>query len=101
GARPPRGGPAPADPPRPPVAAQADVGQGGGVDLAAYREDRLGGQDGLVEVAGDAGQGGQEEVAERVADEPPAVGEAVLEEAGQEGLLLGQGRHAVAGGAPR
>ena len=71
------------------------VGGGAGVDAAAGGEDLGAGLDGLGEVAGDAGEGGEEEVAEAVAFEI-AVGEAVLEEAGEEGFVLGEGDEAVA-----
>ncbi len=54
-----------------------------------------------MEVAGDAGQGGQEEVAEGMADEPAAVGKAVLEQAGQQVLVVRQGDDAVADVARR
>ena len=51
--------------------------------------------DGLGEVAGDAGERGEEEVAEAVAFEV-ALGEAVLEEAAEQVLVLGEGDEAVA-----
>ena len=75
---------------------QPHVGQRGGKDLAAHREDRLGGENGLVEIPRDAGQRRQEQVAEGVADQPAAVGEAVLEEAGEQVLIVGEGGDAVA-----
>ncbi len=71
------------------------VGGGAGVDAAAGGEDLGAGLDGLGEVSGDAGEGGEEEVAEAVAFEV-AGGEAVLEEAGEEGFVLGEGDEAVA-----
>ena len=71
------------------------VGGGAGVDAAAGGEDLGADLDGLGEVSGDAGEGGEEEVAEAVAFEV-AVGEAVLEEAGEEVFVLGEGDEAVA-----
>ncbi len=71
------------------------------VDLAPHRQDRLGGHDRLVKIAGDAGQGGQEEVAEGMADQAAAVREAVLEEARQQVLVVGQRDDAVADVARR
>jgi len=49
----------------------------------------------LGEVAGDVGEGGDEEVAEGVALELALV-EAELEETGEKGFILGEGDHAVA-----
>ena len=71
------------------------VGGGGGVDAAAGGEDLRAGLDGLGEVAGDAGEGGEEEVAEAVAVEV-ALGEAVLEKAGEEVFVFGERDEAVA-----
>ena len=66
---------------------EGGVGGGGGVDAATGGEDLGGHLDGLGEVSGDAGEGGDEEVAEAVALEV-AVGEAVLEELGEEVLVF-------------
>jgi len=71
------------------------VGVGAGVDAAAGGEDLGADLDGLGEVTGDAGEGGEEEVAEAVAFEI-AAGEAVLEEAGEESFVLREGDEAVA-----
>ncbi len=71
------------------------VGGGGGVDAAAGGEDLRAGLHGLGEVAGDLGERGEEEVAEAVAFEV-AVGEAVLEEAREQVLVLRERDHAVA-----
>jgi len=74
---------------------EGDVGVGGGVDAAAGGEDLRGHLHGLGEVSGDAGEGGEEEIAEAVAFEA-AVMEAVLEEACEQELVLGERDHAVA-----
>ena len=74
---------------------EGDVGVGGGEDAAAGGEDLRGHLDGLGEVSGDVGEGGDEEVAEAVAFELALV-EAELEELGEEVLVLGEGDHAVA-----
>ena len=74
---------------------EGDVGVGGGVDAAAGGEDLGGHLHGLGEVSGDVGEGGEEEIAEAVAFEV-AVVEAVLEEAGEQELVLGERDHAVA-----
>ena len=74
---------------------EGDVGGGGGVDAAAGGEDVGGGLDGLGEVSGDVGEGGEEEIAEGVAFEVTLL-EAVLEEAGEEVLVFGESDHAVA-----
>jgi hypothetical protein len=74
---------------------EGGVGGGGGVDAAAGGEDLGAGLDGSGEIAGDSGERGEEEVAEVVALEI-AVGEAVLEELGEEVLILGEGDEAVA-----
>ena len=58
---------------------EGDVGVGGGEDAAAGGEDLGGHLDGLGEVSGDVGEGGDEEVAEAVAFEL-ALAEAELEE---------------------
>ena len=74
---------------------EGDVGVGGGVDAAAGGENLRGHLHGLGEVAGDVGESGDEEVAEAVAFEVALV-EAVLEEAGEQVLVLGERDHAVA-----
>ncbi len=74
---------------------ESGVGGGAGVDATAGGEDLGAGLDGLGEVSGDAGEGGEEEVAEAVTFEV-ALGEAVLEELGEEGFVLGEGDEAVA-----
>jgi hypothetical protein len=51
--------------------------------------------DGLCEVTRDIGEGGEKEIAEAVTLEI-AVTEPVLEEAGEEMLVLGNGNHAIA-----
>ncbi len=66
-----------------------------GIDAAAGGEDLRGHLHGLGEVSGDVGERGDEEVAEAVAFEVALV-EAVLEELGEEVLVLGEGDHAVA-----
>ena len=72
-----------------------DVGVGGGEDASAGGEDLGGHLDGLGEVSGDVGEGGDEEIAEAVAFEL-ALAEAELEELGEEVLVFGEGDHAVA-----
>ncbi len=74
---------------------ECDVCVGGWVDAPARGEDVRGHLDGLGEVSGDGGEGGEEEVAEAVAVEV-AVLEAVLEEVGEEVLVFGERDHAVA-----
>ena len=56
------------------------VGGGGGIDAAARGEDLGSELDGMGEVAGDLGQGGDEEIAEAVAVRGPACFEAIGEE---------------------
>lgn len=73
---------------------EGDVGRGGRIDAAPGGEDLGGGLNGLGEVAGDVGERGEEEIAEGVAFEV-ALFEAVLEEAGEEVLVFGEGDHAV------
>ncbi len=74
---------------------EGDVGVGGGEDAAAGGEDLRGHLDGLSEVPGDVGEGGDEEVAEAVAFELALV-EAELKELGEEMLVFREGDHAVA-----
>jgi hypothetical protein len=74
---------------------EGGVGGGGGKDAAAGGENLRAGLDGLGEVAGDGGERGEEEIAEAVAFEV-AVGEAVLEELGEQVLVFREGDHAVA-----
>ena len=71
------------------------VGGGAGIDAAAGGEDLGADLDGLGEVSSDAGEGGEEEIAEAVTFEV-AVREAVLEELGEEVFVLGEGDEAVA-----
>ena len=72
-----------------------DVGRGGGENVTAGGEDFSGETDGLGEVAGHLGEGGDEEVAEVVAAQFPAGAEAMTEEAGDEALIFGERDHAV------
>ena len=74
---------------------EGDVGVGGGVDAAAGGEDLRGHLHGLGKVSGDVGEGGEEEIAEAVPFEVTVV-EAVLEEPGEQELVLGERDHAVA-----
>ena len=53
------------------------------------------------EVAGDVSEGGEEEVAEVVADETAASVKAVLKETAKKGFVLAEGDHAVADVAGR
>ena len=75
--------------------AEGGVGGGGGIDAAASGKNLGAGLDGLGEVAGNAGESGEEEIAEAVAFQV-ALGEAVLEEAGEQVLILGESDEAVA-----
>ncbi len=75
---------------------QHHVVERGRQHAAPYLEDLGGLLDGAFEVAGDLGQGGHEEVAEAVALEAAVVGEAVLEQAAHDRLVVGQGHEAVA-----
>jgi len=74
---------------------EGGVGSGAGVDAATGGEDLGAGLDGLGEVSGDAGEGGEEEVAEAVAFEV-ALGKTVLEELGEQGFVFREGDEAVA-----
>ena len=65
-------------------------------DLAAHRQDAVRLAHRLLEVAGDRGHGGDEQVPEGVVVEPGAGREAVLHELGHERLGVGQGGDAVA-----
>src|SRR5208283_1349813 len=69
-------------------------------DAASCGEDLGGHLHVLGEVSGDAGERGEEEIAEAVALEA-AMLEAVLEEAGEQELVLGERDHAVADVAGR
>ena len=64
--------------------------------LAADREDAVGLAHRLLEVAGDGGHGGDEEVPECVVVEARPLREAVLHQLGHERLRVGQGGNAVA-----
>jgi hypothetical protein len=74
---------------------EGDVAVGGGIDAASGGENLGGHLHGLGEVSGDVGERGEEEIAEAVALQA-AVMEAVLEEAGEQELVLGERDHAVA-----
>ena len=76
---------------------EAHVLQGRGQDAAADVQDVGGFDHGLLETAGDLGESGDEEIAERVAVElrSDAV-EAVLEEPGDQGLVVGERDQTVA-----
>jgi hypothetical protein len=63
--------------------------------MAASGEDFGGEADGLGEVAGHFSESGDEEVSEVVAFELATAAKAVLEEARDEALVLGEGDHAV------
>jgi len=74
---------------------EGDVAVGGGVDAATGGENLRGHLHGLGEVAGDAGEGSEEEIAEIVALQA-AVMEAVLKKLGEQEFVLGERDHAVA-----
>ena len=76
--------------------AEDDVLEGRRNDLATHREDPAGLTDGVLEVSGDLGHGGDEEVAERVPGERSLAAEAVLEQLGHQGLGLGERGQALA-----
>ncbi len=75
---------------------EGDVVGGDGVDVPGGGEDFGGEADGLGEVAGHFDECCDEQVAEVVAFELASGAEAVLEEAGDEPLVLGERDHAVA-----
>jgi hypothetical protein len=75
---------------------QSYICGGGGVDVAAGGKNLRRHLDGLAEVAGDAGERGQKEVAEAVALEAFAGRKAILEEAREQVLILTERDHAVA-----
>ena len=72
------------------------IGEGGGQDPTAYRQDGFGGQDRLVEVACDAVERGQEQVAKRMARQSLAFPESVLEQPREQILVIGQSHDAAA-----
>jgi len=71
------------------------VGGGGGEDAAADGENLRGELHGLREISGDAGESGDEEIAEVVTLEV-SLGESVLEELREEVLILRKRDHTVA-----
>jgi hypothetical protein len=75
---------------------EGGVGGGDGIDAASGGEDFGSELNGLGKVAGDFGEGGDEEVAEVVAFERFALAEAVVEEAGEQVFFSTEGDHAVA-----
>ena len=68
----------------------------GGHHLSLHRQHPTGGRDGGFQISGDRRQGRKEQVAEAVAFQPAAGGEAVLEEAGEQGFFGGERCKAVA-----
>ena len=80
---------------------ERDVGDCGGENLAADREDFAADADGFGEIAGDVSERGEEEIAEIVADEAAAGVEAILEEAAEKSFVLAESDHAVADVAGR
>ena len=78
------------------VGFQRHVGGGGGIDPAADVEHFGGLAHGILEVAHDVGEGGQEEIAEAVPVETAARLETILEQARHQAGVLGKGHHAVA-----
>ncbi len=73
-----------------------DVGGCSGEDVSTRGKDLGGKTNGLGEVAGHLGEGGDEEVAEVMAAQFGALAEAVTEELGDEALIFGESDHAVA-----
>jgi len=80
---------------------EMDVRESGRKDAAANGENFAADADGFGEIAGDVGEGGEEKVAEIVADEAAARMEAVLKEASEKGFIFGKSDHAVANVAGR
>ena len=74
---------------------ERDVRNCGGENLAPDREDFAADANGFGEIAGDVSEGGEEEVAEIVADEAAAGVETILEEAAEKGFILAESDHAV------
>ena len=72
------------------------IGHGGWKDAAADGEDFTGLANGVVEVAGNVAEGGEEEVAEAVSAKAAAFLEAILKQARHETGVFGKGNHAVA-----
>jgi hypothetical protein len=72
-----------------------DVGGSYREDVATGGEDFRGELDGLGEVAGHFGEGGDEEIAEVVAAELTGALKAVTEEAGDQAFVFREGDHAV------
>jgi len=64
------------------------VGDGGGEDAAADREDLAGDVDGFGKIAGDVGEGGKEQVTEIMADEPAPRVKTVLEKPPEESFIF-------------
>jgi len=75
---------------------ERDVGNCGGENLAADRENFAADADGFGEISGDVSERGEEEVAEIVADETAASVKAILKESAKESFVLAEGHHAVA-----
>ena len=75
---------------------EAYVHIGGGHHLTLHRQHAAGGGDRRFQVAGDRAEGRQEQVAEAVALQAAAGGEAVLEQSGEQGLFRGERRQTVA-----
>ena len=80
---------------------ERDVGNRGGENLAADRENFAADADGFGEIAGDVSESGEEEIAEIVADESAAGVKAILEEAAEESFVLAESDHAIADVAGR
>ena len=68
----------------------------GRIDGSRDAKDLRGDFDGFMEVAGDASQRGQEQIAEAVSLEAASALKAVLEEPGHQGLVFRKCHHAVA-----
>jgi len=77
------------------------VGDGGRKDAAANGEDFAGNANGLGEISGDVGEGGEEEIAEVVPAEAASGLEAILKELAEERFVFRKGDHAVANVARR
>src|SRR5205823_14035923 len=76
--------------------AQPHVLQRRRVDVAADGQDFGGGEHGVVEAAGDVGHRGEQQIAQRVAGQRLASGEAIVEDLRQQVLFLYQRLDAVA-----